>query len=179
MTNLPRAAQATTPRTSDDVQWDAIYWEQLPRIYNFLRYRVGNADAAEDLTALTFVKAWQARGQYQQNLSGFSTWLFVIARNVATDFLRQRRDDVPLDSLAELSATFNIEDVVEHNTTLERLSAMLGHLTPRERELISLKYGSELTNRAIADIVGLSESNVGTILHRAIQKLRQYWDDER
>ncbi|MBK8027516.1 MAG: sigma-70 family RNA polymerase sigma factor [Chloroflexi bacterium] len=47
----------------------------------------------------------------------------------------------------------------------------------RERELIALKYGAELTNRAIAEVTGLSESNVGTTLHRIIQKLRQQWDE--
>ena len=46
-----------------------------------------------------------------------------------------------------------------------------------ERELVSLKYGAGVTNRAIAQLTGLSESNVGTILHRTIDALRARWDE--
>ena len=53
-----------------------------------------------------------------------------------------------------------------------RLSALLTHLEARERELVALKYGAGLTNRAIAELTGLSESNVGTILHRVVTRLR-------
>ena len=48
-------------------------------------------------------------------------------------------------------------------------------LPPREQELVALKYGAEATNRAIAELTGLSESNVGTILHRVVQALRRDW----
>ena len=47
----------------------------------------------------------------------------------------------------------------------------------RERELVSLKYGAGLTNRAIARLLGLTESNVGTILHRTVTRLRAGWDE--
>jgi len=52
---------------------------------------------------------------------------------------------------------------------------LLEGLTDRDRELIALKYGAGLTNRAIAQATGLSESNVGTILYRAVQTLRARW----
>ena len=60
----------------------------------------------------------------------------------------------------------------------ERLGRLLARLAPRERELIALKYGAEMTNRAIARLTGLRESNVGTILHRTIQVLRAAWPEE-
>jgi RNA polymerase sigma-70 factor (ECF subfamily) len=55
---------------------------------------------------------------------------------------------------------------------------MLKELAIRERELIALKYGGGLTNREIARATGLSESNVGTILHRVVGRLRARWEDE-
>ena len=57
----------------------------------------------------------------------------------------------------------------------ERLTALLATLEPRQRELIAMKYGADMTNRAIAHATGLSESNVGTILHRAVETLRGRW----
>ena len=59
--------------------WDRVYAEELPRVLNFFRYRVGNAADAEDLTARTFEKAWRSRDRYRQDVAGFSTWLLTIA----------------------------------------------------------------------------------------------------
>jgi RNA polymerase sigma-70 factor (ECF subfamily) len=60
----------------------------------------------------------------------------------------------------------------------QRLAALLATLPPRERELIAMKYGADMTNRAIARATGLSESNVGTILHRTVESLRGRWRSE-
>lgn len=155
--------------------WDAVYTEQLPRVYNFFRYRLGNEAHAEDLTSRTFEKAWSARARYRRDLAGFSTWLISIARNVATDHLRAQRLHLPLDAAEELAAPGTPHDDVSKQSDLARLGALLKQLPPREQELVALKYGAEATNRAIAELTGLSESNVGTILHRAVQALRRDW----
>ena len=63
--------------------WDAVYADQLPRVYNFFRYRFGVTADAEDLTARTFEKAWRARHRYRRDVAAFSTWLLSIARNAA------------------------------------------------------------------------------------------------
>src|SRR3970282_1347034 len=63
--------------------WDAVYADQLPRVFNFFRYRFGPTADAEDLTARTFEKAWRARQRYRRDLASFATWLMSIARNVA------------------------------------------------------------------------------------------------
>jgi len=78
--------------------------------------------------------------------------------------------------VASQAADGPLEDLVERNSDFERLSRLLEGLSPRERELVSLKYGGRLTNRAIARVIGLSESNVGTILHRVVSRLRDQWE---
>ncbi len=155
--------------------WDAVFTEQLPRVYNFLRYRLGNEALAEDLTSRTFEKAWSARARYRRDVAGFSTWLLSIARNVATDHLRAQRAHLPLDAAEEVAAPGTPHDEVSRESDLARLAALLEKLPLREQELVALKYGAEATNRAIAELTGLSESNVGTILHRAVQALRRDW----
>lgn len=159
--------------------WDTVYAEQLPRVYNFFRYRCGPGADVEDLTARTFEKAWRARGRYRRDVAAFSTWLLSIARNVAIDDFRARRAHVPLDAAAEVpSPARTPEDAAVLGSDAERLARLLEHLPERDREILSLKYGAEMTNRAIATAMGLSESNVGTILHRAVQTLRQQWPGE-
>ena len=159
--------------------WDAVYAEELPRVYNFFRYRVGASADVEDLTSRTFEKAWRARHRYRRDVAGFSTWLLSIARNVATDYFRaSRRAPVPIEEAESLAGGVTPEDDAARRSDMARLSALLATLPDRDRELLSLKYGAGLTNRAIARITGLSESNVGTIVHRAVQALRTRWPQE-
>jgi RNA polymerase sigma-70 factor (ECF subfamily) len=163
--------------TAQPVDWDALYADELPRIYNFFRYRVYDHQVAEDLTATTFERAWRSRNQYRRDRSGFSTWLFTIARNVAIDYYRRRRTDVSLQ--ADLpSGVVPLDEAHQHRNDVQQLKRLLAPLPPRERELIALKYGAGLTNRAIAQLVGLSETNVGTILHRIVKQLRTQWEQE-
>jgi RNA polymerase sigma-70 factor (ECF subfamily) len=156
--------------------WDEVYSEQLPRVLNFFRYRLGQTPDAEDLTARTFEKAWRARHRYRRDVAGFSTWLLTIARNVAIDYLRARQRYEPLEVVVAVpSQDHTPEQQTIHQSDAQRLAALLSTLEPRQRELIAMKYGAEMTNRAIAHATGLSESNVGTILHRAVETLRERW----
>jgi len=161
--------------SAEELDWDALYADQLPRIYNYFRFRVGTDADAEDLTAHTFERAWRARQRYRQDLAGFSTWLFTIAHNVAVDFLRSRRPHVSLDAAHELPTEGTPAEDAELHSDLKRLTALAVHLSEREQELIALKYGAALDNRQIARLTHLTESNVGTILHRAVQTLRRQW----
>jgi len=160
-----------------EADWDALYAEQLPRVYNFFRYRVGDGAIAEDLTSATFEKAWRSRHRYRRDLAAFGTWLLVIARNVATDHYRRRRDHAPIEAAAEVAGGPGPEELYERSADLERLGRLLATLPERERELVALKYGADMTNRAIARLTGLSESNVGTILHRTVAGLRAGWEE--
>jgi len=158
-----------------ELDWDAAYAELLPRVYNYFRYRLANDTVAEDLTSRTFEKAWTQRARYRRDLAGLATWVFSIARNVAVDHLRAQRLNLPLEAADDVAGTGTPQDDCSHASDLERLAALLKRLPAREQELVALKYGAEATNRAIAALTGLSESNVGTILHRVVIELRSAW----
>lgn len=158
-----------------EADWEALYASELPRIYNFFRYRVGDGALAEDLTSITFEKAWRARDRYRRDLAKFSTWLFAIARNVAADHFRRTRIEVPIDEALEHPADGTPEDEAVRRSEFQRLTILLAALPERDRELLALKYGAGLSNREIARVTGLSESNIGTIVHRAIGALRTRW----
>ncbi len=161
-----------------EADWDALYADQLPRVYNYFRYRVGSGPVAEDLTSLTFEKAWVARHRYRRDLAAFSTWLMAIARNVATDHWRRQRDHAPLEAARHVAGGETPHEATEQRETFEHLARLLTELPERDRELVSLKYGAGLTNRAIARQVHLTETNVGTLLHRVVLKLRAGWEQE-
>jgi RNA polymerase sigma-70 factor, ECF subfamily len=158
-----------------ELDWNVVYADQLPRIYNYFRFRVGPGHDVEELTARTFEKAWRKRAQYRRDLTGFSTWLFAIARNVATDQQRSEALRVRAARLADPVEHSTPEDKATQGSDMARLGTLTAGLPERHRELIALKYGAALNNRMIARISGLSESNVGTTLQRIVERLRSQW----
>ena len=165
-----------TPASEAD--FEAWYLAELPRIYNFFRYRVGDGQLAQDLTADTFVKAWRNRDRYRRDLAAFSTWLFTIARRIAQDYYRKPHPEIPLEEVTNLSTSEMVEELAQQDADFARLSFLLAQLEDRDRELVALKFGSGLTNRAIARLTGLTESHVGVLLHRTLQFLRSHWEND-
>lgn len=158
-----------------EIDWDDVYREQLPRVLSYFRFRAGDLATAEDLASRTFEKAWRARRRYRRDRASVGTWLLAIARNVAVDHWRARRPAVSLDALPDLPQDSTIEADLQRRADHQRLSAFLAELSDREQELLALKYGAGETNRAIARLTGLSESNVGTILSRTVAALKSRW----
>ncbi len=168
-TVLDRLFSQASPAATD---WDEVYRAELPRVYSYLRYRVGSRETAEDLTSVTFEKAWRARDRYRRERSSIGRWLLSIAGNVAIDYFRARRVELPLEDLPPASQGPTQDEDLQRERDRRRLAVLVAELPERERELLALKYGAEQTNRAIARLTGLSESNVGTILSRTVATLR-------
>lgn len=160
------------------MNWEEIYKAEMPRVYNFFRYLTGSDTLAEDLTAETFRKAWQHRQRYDRDRAAFSTWLFTIARRTAVDQFRRRRVDLPLDAAAAIKDSDSPENQIQVQDDITRLAHILSTYPARERELIALKYGAGCSHKEIARQLRMSETNVGTLLQRMIQKLRSAMEVE-
>jgi len=174
MTVQNKAIQKSMMTSVEEINWDSVVNNELPRLYNYFRYRLGDESIAEDLTSVVLEKSWLKRHRYRKDRAAFSVWLFSIAKNEVIDYLRKRQVSFPI-SMAETVMGETIEHRLEQSQDIQQLSHLLADLTERERELISLKFGADLNNREISTVIGLSESNVGTILSRVLQKLREQW----
>lgn len=174
-TNLPKQSGNQNAR----LDWEAVYAETLPKIFHYFCYRVGDEIVAEDLTSRTFEKAWVSRDRFRDDMGSFKMWIFGIARHVAVDHYRNEKNELPLGHAVPQAGQTSPEIILQRHSDFSRLAKLLGELPERERELISFKYGAELTNRAIAELTGLSETNVGTILYRVVRKLRDAWEGDR
>ena len=152
-----------------------LYDRYFAPLYNYLRMRCGDAQTADDLTALTFERALRHLANYCPQRAPFKTWLFTIARNALNDHLRAQRRH-PWLSLEALSRRVlrgaDPEERFLHKEQHDQLLAALQDLRERERDLVALKFAAGLTNRQIATISGLSESNVAVIVFRALNRLR-------
>lgn len=152
-----------------------LYNNYFPRIYNYVHYRVSDFHAADDLISQIFEKLFSRLNYYQSKKASFSTWLFTIARNTITDYYRSqmRAHLTSLEITAELiDSEPDPGDVVAFNEVQQNLLKALSSLTTRECDVIALKFWSGFSNRDIARLTGISESNTGVILFRAMQRLR-------
>ena len=113
-----------TDTESQALDWNRIYLDLAPRVYNYFRYRLGQESEVEDLTARTFEKAWIAREQYRRDLAGFSTWLFKIAQNLIVDHFRSRRNHVAIDQAVSVTSDDITESNLERQSDLSRLAAV-------------------------------------------------------
>ena len=156
-------------------EFGRLYEQYLPGVYRYVLYRVGDRENAEDLTEDIFQKALSGYARYDSRKASFSTWLFSIARNTVIDYYRRHAREAKLSREIETDIPANTgspEDDAARTEDLGKLKECLLKLNPNEQEIISLKFSGSMTNRDIARLTGLSESNVGTILCRALRKLR-------
>jgi RNA polymerase sigma-70 factor (ECF subfamily) len=160
----------------EEIDWQEVYDHCLPRVYHFFCYKVGNSVLAEDLSAITFEKAWLSRRNFRKDIGLMPAWLMGIARNVASDHFRKRFREIPLEDESDRSFMPSFDEDLQQKLDFQFILSILAQYPERERELIALKYGAELTNREIARLAGLSETNVGTILHRVVEKLKVEWE---
>lgn len=161
--------------TAEPAAFAAIYDHYFPRVYNYARYRVGDAVAADDITAQTFERALTGINRYRPDRAPFAAWLFAIARNAVTDHLRaqSRRRWLSLDVLRDWASNEpQPEQVAIRAETRAELLAGLACLSERERDLVALKFAAGLSNRRISELTGLSANHVGVILYRAVRRLR-------
>lgn len=156
--------------------FEHAYEKYFSSIYNYVRYRIWDPTVTDDLTAITFHKALDRFPTFDPSRAAFSTWLFAIARNTVNDHLRaKRRRKIPLFGwwLDRTAEEPDPESILMVHEQRDQLLAAMALLSERERDFLGLKYAGGKTNRAIAELTGQSESNVGVIVHRAIGKLRR------
>jgi RNA polymerase sigma factor (sigma-70 family) len=143
-------------------------------VHGYLLSLLGDRATAEDLTALAFERLYRSRSRLDPGRGTPRAWLFSIARNAALDELRQRRHRSSCSLGEELiddrASGDALEDVERRAVVLDALSS----LPLRERELVLLKFHGQLSHSELARTLGISESNAGTRLHRALTRLREY-----
>ncbi len=156
--------------SSDESEFTRVYEAHLWQVYGFLAYRVRERDTAEDLTQATFERALRAWPRFDPRKASERTWLLVIARNLLIDY--QRRDRPELPGEIDERRLPQVSGPEEQFTERADLHAALQQLSERERELIALRFGADLTGAEIARLTGLSLANVQQILSRALRRLR-------
>jgi RNA polymerase sigma factor (sigma-70 family) len=165
----PRLTRTSSPA----LDFDALYRAARDDVYAYVATLLRDRAAAEDVTAAAFERAYRKQRTFKAGRGTERAWLFGIARNAALDELRRRRRTAALTAEpADLDAA-TPEDDADAALRRAAVRTALATLEPRERELVALKFHAGLANAEIAGVLGVSVSNAGTQLHRAMTKLRE------
>ncbi len=163
----------------DKSNFSPLYKHYKKYIHEFFSYRVSEETSAEELTSTVFEKALKSLDNFQWQGVSFSAWLYKIARNTLIDYYRnneKRKKITNLDRTYDLpSKEKSPHEQIETMFEEDLLHKILNKLNTREREIIYMKFFDGYTNKLIAKITGLSETNVGTIVYRTIRKLRKIY----
>ncbi len=152
-----------------------LYDRYFDKVYNYVRYHVKLAAEADDITGKVFESALNKFESFNPARAPAQAWLFTIARNAVIDWARARnhRGEVSLEAAAELEGTDPRADTaLERKEEAGMLLEAVATLDERTRDIIALKFSSGMTNREIALMTGLGESNVGILIYRAVKKIQ-------
>jgi len=170
----PRPGATSQRGVLDSAAFDALFRECATDVHGYLISLLGDRSTAEDLTALAFERLYRSRSRLDRRRGTPRAWLFSIARNAALDELRQRRRRGSYNLAEDLVDDRVSRDALEGAERRATVLDALALLPLRERELVLLKFHGQLSNGELARALGISESNAGTRLHRALTRLREH-----
>ena len=173
MNVLSIAVNAPSRQAKEQLNFTELFESSFDDLFAYLASLLKDRAAAEEITAQAFERAYRKRQRYRAKRGSARAWLFGIARNAALHELRKRKRRAtlagdPVDDRGE-----SAQDHAEGGIRRQVVRSALDEISTKERELITLKFGCGLTNNEIAKVIDKSESNVGTVLYRTMQKLRE------
>ena len=171
MTETLTVAQPTDPLPA--TAFEDLYRSSAGDVYAYVASLLHDRAAAEEVTALAFERAFRRRHLYRARRGTARQWLFGIARNAALDELRRVSRQASLTGDLVDDPVPDPEESVEHSLRRAALSGAIRGLAPADRELVALKFFAGLSNREIAGVLRISESNAGSRLHRVLVDLRE------
>jgi RNA polymerase sigma factor (sigma-70 family) len=161
------------PGRLDDAAFDELFRGCAGDVHAYAMSLLGDRSAAEDVTALAFERLYRSRSRLDHGRGTPRAWLFAIARNGALDELRRRRRQPQREQDSCAAGDQGFADALEQVERRAIIRDALLLLPLREREIVLLKFHGQLSNSELARSLGISESNAGTRLHRALERLRE------
>jgi RNA polymerase sigma-70 factor, ECF subfamily len=155
------------------LDFDKIYDFYLPKIYQYVYYRVRHKQTAEDLTSAIFLKTVQNLHTFRSGSAPFGAWLYRIARNTVIDHTRTHKPTQDLEAASEITDKQNVMEDADNNLKLETVKASVAKLNPEQREILTMRVWDELSHKEISQILEISEGASKVAYSRALSALKQ------
>lgn len=156
----------------DKEAFGKIYVYFYKRIYRYCYFNLKAAEAAEDITQETFIKAWKSLPTFRIKKGGsLQAYLFRIARNLIIDLSRKKKE-VTLDSIGEIEKEEDFEELIDKKTDTEKVRKALAKLDDLEKQIVLLRFFEDLSFTEVSKVTGVAEGNLRVKVHRTLKKLK-------
>lgn len=171
LSNVSDAELVLRAKEGDQGAFTQIYERYASGIYRYIYCRVGEVELAKDLQADVFLRMLEGMHGYEERGRPISAWLYRIAHDRTVDWMRRRhmRYQVPLEYWQ--GSCEGPEQVIDLQVDQEELRRMLDDLTNAQRQVILLRFMSDLSVQEVAERLGRSEGAVKALQYRGIQSL--------
>lgn len=165
----------------DPDAFDGLYLLYADRIFRYLLARLGDAIMAEEVTSQVFLHLIQKIGLYrispQDNVAIFSAWFYRLAYNKMIDIKRRqhRSQALPIEYAEHVSGEERVIDLVIERLSIEEVLQKLQVLSAQQREVILLRFIEGCNIAETAAIMDKTEGAVKALQHRALENLRNYF----
>jgi len=163
-----------------------LYDQYYPKIFGYILRRTANLEAAQDLTSETFLNALRKLWQFQWRNISFSSWLYKIAANEINQYFRKAeyKKSISLEELQEQgfepvspndpeSELIEAQEKLRQHQDFLEIQGKIVRLPAKYQEVIALKFFEQKQIKEISEILGKKEGTVKSLLHRAVEKLRE------
>lgn len=173
--DLSEEQQLIQAARQDPRAFGKLYKLYVSRVFRYLYSRLGNQQEAEDVTAQTFLTAFESFERFRGG--HFAAWLFTIARNKATDHFRRQKPSIPLEPEHTPSDKIDPLSQVIQSEQNTRLAGLIRQLTEKEQQLLQLRYLAEMTYAEMGDFLHRSEQAVKKATYRLLARLQSQLEE--
>ncbi len=175
--DLNEEQQLVEDAKTDSASFAKLYDLYFPKIYSYVAAKIRDKDDVEDIVSETFMKALEALPRYENRGFPFGAWLFTIARNNLNNYYNKysKNQHAELEDgrfVVDEEKQKSPKKKAEEEELAEKVKLILNDLPERDLNVIQLRFFSQMTNREIMHITGLSESNVAVIIFRTLKKIK-------
>jgi len=158
-------------KDGDQNAFGLIYDAYIEKIYKFIYYKTSHKETAEDLTSITFTKAFDKIKSFDDS-SNFSSWIYTIARNTVIDHYRTHKESIDIKDAWDIPDGSDIERDVDTKRKIDQVKGYLTGLTKEQQEIVIMRVWNELSYKEIAEVLGKSEASCKMTFSRAVAKIR-------
>jgi RNA polymerase sigma-70 factor (ECF subfamily) len=168
----------------DEVAFEELVKRYLKPVYNFLYQLTNDQSVLDDLTQVTFLKAWKNIKKFDPGKS-FKTWIFTIAKNTAYDYFKKKKT-IPFSNFIDAEGNNKLENISDANIlppeilekadAAKELEGAMTKISDHYRIILLMRYKDDFTLQEIAEILNLSYNTVKSQHQRALAVLRQVLD---
>lgn len=169
-------------KAGNTAAFEEIYTQYYTALYSYVLRRTGNPSDAEDVTQTVFLKFWNALPNFNESHTSPRAYMFTLARNTLIDLYRKSSHKEIVSDQVVSEHIENVQGVDSDTIARENkeiITQGLAHLSPEQKEIITLLYGDDLSYTEVATITGKKEDALRQIHSRALKKLRAYYEQQK